>query len=152
MKRHPLARAVRMDKLGLAALSATLTHYLKGEAETAVPVVRMMARTADEIKKVAAKWAAAWQAGGIDCQVVQAESRVGGGSLPGTSLPSFAVAIRPKERGVDAAAAALREAPRPVIGRIQDDQLQIDPRTVLPRDEATLVESVQAVLGTGNPA
>ncbi len=152
LKRHPLARAVRMDKLGLAALSATLTHYLKGEAETFVPVVRMMARTPGEIQSVAAEWAAAWQASGIECRVVEAESRVGGGSLPGTSLPSFAVAIRPTERGVDAAAAALREAARPVIGRIQDDQLQLDPRTVLPRDEATLVQSVRVVLGSSDPA
>lgn len=148
MKRHPLARAVRIDKLGLAALSATLNHYLRGEAEAEVPVIRMMARTPDEIERVASEWVMTWQDAGINCQVVPAESRVGGGSLPGTSLPTHSVAIRPGKQRVDASATALREADLPIIVRIQDDQLLLDPRTVLPRDEATLVQSVQAILRT----
>ncbi|MBK8987801.1 MAG: L-seryl-tRNA(Sec) selenium transferase [Chloroflexi bacterium] len=132
--RHPLARAVRADKLALAALTATLTHYLKEEAETAVPIWQMIARTVDELGDTADTWAAQLQEQGIAAQVIDGHSTVGGGSLPGAMLPTRLVALA--TANPDDLAAALRTATPPLIGRIQDGRFLLDPRTVLP-DQAT---------------
>ncbi|MBP7592307.1 MAG: L-seryl-tRNA(Sec) selenium transferase [Chloroflexi bacterium] len=137
IKRHPLARAVRADKLALAALAATLTHYLKEEAETAVPVWQMIARSTNELGDVADTWAAHLQEQGITAVVVDGFSTVGGGSLPGTTLPTRLVAI--DAANPDALAAALRAQSPPVIGRIQDGRYLLDPRTVLPDQPGTLI-------------
>ena len=137
IKRHPLARAVRADKLALAALAATLTHYLKEEAETAVPVWQMIARSTNELGDVADTWAAHLQEQGIAAVVVDGFSTVGGGSLPGTTLPTRLVAI--DAANPDALAAALRAQSPPVIGRIQDGRYLLDPRTVLPDQAGTLI-------------
>lgn len=137
IKRHPLARAVRADKLALAALAATLTHYLKEEAETAVPVWQMIARSTNELGDTADTWAAHLQEQGIAGVVVDGFSTVGGGSLPGTTLPTRLVAI--DAANPDALAAALRAQSPPVIGRIQDGRFLLDPRTVLPDQAGTLI-------------
>ncbi|MCA9873588.1 MAG: L-seryl-tRNA(Sec) selenium transferase, partial [Anaerolineales bacterium] len=140
VRRHPLARAVRADKLALAALAATLTHYLKEEAETAVPVWQMIARPLAELEAVAHTWAAQLQEQGFVAQVVEGESTVGGGSLPGTTLPTWLVAI--DAAGPDDLATALRRQDPPVIGRIQDGRYLIDPRTVLPDQASTLIRLI----------
>jgi L-seryl-tRNA(Ser) seleniumtransferase len=142
IKRHPLARAVRADKLALAALAATLTHYLKEEAETAVPVWQMIARPLAELDEVAHTWAAQLQEQGIVAQVVDGASTVGGGSLPGATLPSRLVAIT--AANPDDLAAALRAHTPPVIGRIQDGRYLLDPRTVLPDQASELMKAVLA--------
>jgi L-seryl-tRNA(Ser) seleniumtransferase len=142
LKRHPLARAVRADKLCLAGLAATLTHYLKGEATTEIPIWQMIARTVEDIDAQAQRWAAFLSDHGVAAKVVDGNSRVGGGSLPGTSLPTRAVAI--ERDGVDRLAAALREATVPIIGRIHDQHLLLDPRTVLPGQEEMLLTTLIA--------
>jgi L-seryl-tRNA(Ser) seleniumtransferase len=93
LKRHPLARALRADKLCLAALSATLNSYLTGKAVEEIPVWRMIARPLADLAKQAEAWAAHLRANGIAAAVVDGRSTVGGGSLPGTSLPTKLVAI-----------------------------------------------------------
>ncbi len=140
IKRHPLARAVRADKLALAALAATLTHYLKEEAETAVPVWQMIARPLADIEETAHTWAAQLQEQGLTAQVIAGESTVGGGSLPGTTLPTRLVAI--PAASPDDLAAALRRQDPPVIGRIQDGRYLLDPRTVLPDQAGDLIRLV----------
>lgn len=145
LKRHPLARAVRADKLALAALSATLLHYLKDEAETAVPVWRMIAAPAEAIRARAETWAQALGAG----DVVPAESTVGGGSLPGETLPTFALRLAVADP--DRFLAQLRRAEPPVIARLQDDRVLLDPRTVLPEQEDHLLETLRQALN-GRPA
>jgi L-seryl-tRNA(Ser) seleniumtransferase len=140
IKRHPLARAVRADKMALAALSATLTHYLADQALTAIPVWRMIARPLTEIEAEAVAWANRLQAAGIAAQVMDGRSTVGGGSLPGTSLSTRLVAI--KQPDVERLAADLRNHELPVIGRIQDDLFLIDPRTVQPEQVEHLLEAV----------
>lgn len=140
LKRHPLARAVRADKLCLAALSATLHHYLKGEATAEVPVWQMIARPLSQIEAEAQQWAAHLVEQGVQAAVIGSESYVGGGTLPGTSLPTRVVAI--ESQRVDALAAALRTAPVAVIGRIQDGRLLLDPRTVLPGQADALLQSL----------
>jgi L-seryl-tRNA(Ser) seleniumtransferase len=140
LKRHPLARAVRADKLCLAALAATLTSYVTERVLQEIPVWQMMARPFDDLAATADTWAARWQEQGIQAQVVDGESTVGGGSLPGTSLPSRLVAI--EQPDVDRLAADLRQHTTPVVGRIQDGRYLIDPRTVLPRQVEPLIQAV----------
>jgi len=129
LKRHPLARAVRADKLCLAALSATLTHYIKGNALQEVPVWQMISRSLQSITSEAQRWATRLEAEGIEVELVDGRSRVGGGSLPGTSLPTKLVAVTNEDS--ESLASRLRTADVPVIGRIQDGRVLLDPRTVL---------------------
>lgn len=141
LKKHPLARAVRADKLALAALAATLTLYLTGRPED-VPVWGMIGRPVDEIAAEAKTWAARLQSMGLDAEVIAGESRIGGGSLPGTSQPTWLVAVAPPQGSADDLAMRLRAAPTPVIARIQEDRLLLDPRTVLPGQAEALMRSV----------
>jgi L-seryl-tRNA(Ser) seleniumtransferase len=135
LKKHPLARAIRADKLALSALSATLLHYLKDEAEREIPIWRMIATPSESIQARAQGWVENIGQG----EVVQGESTVGGGSLPGETLPTFLVAlqVRSPKRFME----RLRQAQPPVVARTQDDRVVFDPRTVLPeQDEALLAE------------
>lgn len=147
LRHHPLARAVRADKLCLAALNATLLHYATGEAMSAVPVLWMIARPAAELEAIAHRWRDRLAAGGVATTLVAGESRVGGGSLPGTSLPTHLLAIESETMRPDELAERLRNQPTPVIGRVQDDRLHFDPRTVLPDQEDALLAAVGALLG-----
>lgn len=139
LKQHPLARAVRADKLCLAALTATLDHYRKGEAVAKIPVWRMIARTLEDLHQTAHTWAA--DLGG---QVVDGESTVGGGSLPGAVLPTALLALDTPNPAVFAA--RLRSSAVPVIARIAGGRILFDPRTVLPGQEIALVTTVRQVL------
>ncbi len=139
IKRHPLARAVRIDKLCLAALTATLEHYQYGEALTHIPVWRMIALPLDAIRARAEGWAA--QIGEIETEVIAAQSTIGGGSLPGETLPTYALAVAVPHP--DQMMARLREAKTPVIARIADNRILFDPRTVFEAQEAALLEAIQ---------
>ena len=140
LKRHPLARALRADKLCLAALSATLTHYLKREAEIKVPVWRMISMPLDEIAKRAKHWARKLRQAGIEVLVIKGRSTVGGGSLPGETLPTWLVAIACESP--DELAARLRRNDPPVVARIEEGRLVLDPRTVATREEPKLLDAV----------
>ena len=140
LKRHPLARAIRADKLVLAALAATLLHYLKNEPTEKIPVWQMIAMPIQEIQDQAKKWANELGLG----KVVQGESTVGGGSLPGKSIATYLLAIDyPKP---DRLLTRLRATDPPIIARTQDDHVLIDPRTVLPEQRNTLINSLQEIL------
>ncbi|MCB9422142.1 MAG: L-seryl-tRNA(Sec) selenium transferase [Ardenticatenaceae bacterium] len=141
IKRYPLARAVRADKMALAALSATLAHYATDQALTHIPVWRMIAYPLTEIEEEANRWAARLRTSGIDAAVVDGRSTVGGGSLPGTSLPTRLLAV--KHSDIEQLAVDLRNHEPPVIGRIQDDLLLLDPRTVLPEQAETLLKALE---------
>jgi L-seryl-tRNA(Ser) seleniumtransferase len=140
LKRHPLARALRADKLCLAALSATLTHYLKREAEQEIPVWRMISMRPDEIARRAKQWTRKLHQAGIEAQVIEGRSTVGGGSLPGETLPTWLVAVECDSP--DTLAARLRRSDPPVIARIEDGRLVLDPRTVQTGEEKELLEVV----------
>jgi L-seryl-tRNA(Ser) seleniumtransferase len=144
LKRHPLARALRADKLCLAALQATLLHYLKGEAAEQVPVWRMIATGLAEIERRARRWRRSLRQAGVEAEVVDGESTVGGGSLPGETLPTKLVALAVPHP--DQLAAALRAADPPVIARIEEDRLVLDPRTVQAEEERRLLEVVKEAL------
>jgi len=140
LKKHPLARAVRADKLCLAALSATLLHYLKDEAESAIPIWRMIAAPLDEIQARARRWAATLGRG----EVIAGESTVGGGSLPGETLPTWLLAL--EIASPDRALARLRQAHPPVIARVQEERVALDARTVLEEQEEALLAALRDCL------
>jgi L-seryl-tRNA(Ser) seleniumtransferase len=140
LKRHPLARALRVDKTTLAGLEATLGHYLRGEAEREVPVWQMIAMPLPEITERARNWAGELARRGIAAEVVDGESTVGGGSLPGETLPTRLLAL-----GVpspDKLAAQLRAGNPPVVARIEAERLLLDPRTVLPAQDEILLAAL----------
>jgi L-seryl-tRNA(Ser) seleniumtransferase len=144
LKRHPLTRALRVDKITLAGLQATLTHYLKGEVEEKIPVWKMITTPLDEIEKRAGSWAKRLADAGASVEVVDGESTVGGGSLPGETLPTKLVAIRVSSP--DKLSLLLREGEQPVIGRIEDDLFLLDPRTVLSGEDEKLLQAVERAL------
>ncbi len=137
LKKHPLARAVRADKLALAALSATLLHYLKDEAVSEIPVWRMISADQAEIQARAQSWATTLKSG----KVIPGQSTVGGGSLPGESMPTFLFALDIPHP--DRYLKRLRDNNPPIIGRIQADQAVFDPRTVLQEQDEDLLKSLQ---------
>jgi L-seryl-tRNA(Ser) seleniumtransferase len=138
VKKHPLARAVRADKITLAGVTATLSHYLKDEAEREIPVVWMMSLTAEQAKVRAE----AWQKVLMQGEVVQSESTVGGGSLPEESMTTFALAL--SVRSTDKFLLRLRTSNPPVIARTENDRVLLDPRTVL--DDELLLRVLQETL------
>jgi L-seryl-tRNA(Ser) seleniumtransferase len=142
LRRHPLARALRVDKGTLAALQATLLHYLRGEAEREIPVWRMIAAVPDVLAARAGEWAAALQGEGIPTDVVAATSTVGGGSLPGETLPTHALSLVCSD--LDGLAARLRAGQPPVVVRIAEGRVLLDPRTVAPSADEALLGALRA--------
>jgi L-seryl-tRNA(Ser) seleniumtransferase len=140
LRKHPLARAVRADKLCLAALSATLVHYIKDEAEGEIPIWRMIAAPLDDVERRARLWAVSLGQG----QVIPGESTVGGGSLPDETLPTrlLALDVTSPNRFLK----RLRQGSVPVIARTQDERVVLDPRTVLPEQESLLLKALQEEL------
>ena len=106
LRHHPLARALRVGKDTLAALQATLLHYLRGEAEREVPVWRMISLPLESLSARATAWANALAERGIAASVMPAQSTIGGGSLPGEVLPTCALALA--HAAPEALTAALR--------------------------------------------
>ena len=143
LARHPLARAVRIDKLSLASLSATLVHYLRGEAEQEIPVWRMISTPEGDLKKRATSWQS-----GLECPSAVTESRsaVGGGSLPGETLPSWVLSVDCQSTGAEEVMRRLRENNPPVVARIDEDRVLLDPRTVLPEEDGPLLDALRAAV------
>ena len=143
LARHPVARAVRADKMSLAALATTLLHYLRGEAPEKIPVWQMISASPDEIARRARRWQ---DAASGNADVVESRSTIGGGSLPGETLPSWSLSIDPGEHGPAALASRLRDMPLPIVGRIEDGRVLLDPRTVLPGQDAGLVSGLRSLV------
>jgi L-seryl-tRNA(Ser) seleniumtransferase len=151
MKKHPLARAVRIDKMTLAALEATLKLYFdEAKAVKEIPTLAALFakpaelrkradRLAAEIKKAAGK--------GVQADSVKDTSKAGGGALPLAEMPTAAVRLTIDGMSANKLEAALRRYKVPVIGRIKDDALLLDLRTILPRDEKDIVAAVVAAAG-----
>ncbi|MGD8624988.1 MAG: L-seryl-tRNA(Sec) selenium transferase [Anaerolineae bacterium] len=148
LKKFPLTRALRVDKTTLAALQATLRHYLLDEALEKVPVWRMIAQTSEELADRANRWVRELAALGLAAAVQPGHSTVGGGSLPGETLPTHLVAL--EADSADGLAARLRAGEPPVVARIEADRLVLDPRTVLPEQEEVLWQRLAAAVETGD--
>ena len=142
MSRHPLARAVRIDKLTLAALEATLRQRLTGRLDE-IPVERMIRATVADVRRRAAMWSVKLEERGVPVTLIAGESAVGGGSVPGHGLPTVLIALSgPASR----LAAALRHGEPPVIARIEKDACCLDPRTVLKGEDETLIDAVEVAV------
>ncbi|TAN35124.1 L-seryl-tRNA(Sec) selenium transferase [bacterium] len=144
MSKHPLARAVRIDKLTLAALEATLRQRRTGHLDE-IPVERMLGVAVQEVRRRAALWSVKLIERGVRTTLVEAESAVGGGSLPGHGLPTVLVAL---DGPASRLSAALRRGEPPVIARIEKDACCIDPRTVLRGEDEALIDAVEAAVGS----
>src|SRR5437762_4914290 len=122
LRSHPLMRAMRPDKLTIAALVATLELYRDGRAESELPVWRMIAATPAGLAKRARAIATRLASGGVECDVIETRSTVGGGSLPEETQPSRAVAIGARHGRANDVAAQVRSAEPPVIGGVVEDR------------------------------
>ncbi len=140
LKKHPLARAIRADKLCLAALSVTLLHYLKDEALQEIPIWRMISASLESLQQRVDSWRVVLGVG----EVAHSQSTVGGGSLPDETLPTVALAISvpSPNRLLD----QLRQCQLPVIARLEDDRVLFDPRTILPEQDSQLLASIRQAI------
>ena len=143
IRRDPLARAMRPDKATLAGVAATLGLYRAGRAVDEIPVWSMIAMPSAVIRERAGEMAAAL-GGSPVAEVVAVDSTIGGGSLPGETLPSFGVALR--ARSAATALTALRRGSPPVVGRIGEGRVILDLRTVAPDDDERLVSAIKRAL------
>jgi L-seryl-tRNA(Ser) seleniumtransferase len=146
-RRHPLARAMRIDKLSVAALEATLGLLRDpAVARREIPVLAMLSATAEDLARRAAGLHDLLLAAGVAAEVVEATARAGGGALPTLELTGAVVAVDAGVSGPDALAAALREAEPPVIGRIANGRLLLDPRTMTDGEIRPAADSVASAL------
>ena len=144
MRRHPLARALRADKLCIAALEATLGAYLEGTAQAEIPTLRMLHAPLPEVEGRAARLAAelARAVPHLEPDAAPSVARSGGGTLPVREIPSFAVRLGAAGADAESLAEKLRRADPPVIGRVHEGRLWLDARTLLPEDEEAVVRAV----------
>ena len=140
LKKHPLARALRADKLCLAALSATLIHYLKDEAITEIPIWRMISMPLDSLRQRAHRWVDALGVG----EVVESQSTVGGGSLPDEILPTYVFGL--SAHSPNSILDSLRTCQPPIIARLEADKVIFDPRTVMPEQDNDLLSSLRSII------
>ena len=147
MRRHPLARALRADKLCLAALEATLTSYLEGTAEQDLPTLSMLRAPGEEVRRAAEDLAAKLSDGvpALEVDVAPSVARSGGGTLPLYEIPSFAVRLGGADP--EALAERLRAHDPPVVGRVHEGRVWLDARTLLPGDDGAVVAAVKGAVG-----
>ncbi len=140
LRRHPLARAVRADKMCIAGLAETFLHYMREEAEQEIPVWLMISMKLDQIKERAELWRDMLGKG----EVCSGKSTIGGGSLPEEMLPTWLLALDISQP--DRFLKKLRQANPPIIARIEDNQVLFDPRTVFPEQDDSLVAGLKAAI------
>ena len=146
VRRHPLMRAVRADKLTYSALEATLALWAKEPARCEIPVYRMLTMTTEEIERRA--WTLAGDIGrvpGLSCQIIDGLSTIGGGSAPESRLPTRLVALTVTEMTASTLEARLRAGDPPVVARIEDDRVVMDLRTVASEEIDSLARAIAAL-------
>ena len=147
VRKHPMARALRIDKLTLAALEATLRLYLDPmKALAQVPTLRMLSLPVSELQQRCESLLprlTEMLGEAAECTIIEATATVGGGALPLAELPGQVIALVPKQLSLNELTTRLRSCEPAVVGRIQDDRFLIDPRTLIADDEAMLLQSLQ---------
>ncbi|MBH52385.1 MAG: L-seryl-tRNA(Sec) selenium transferase [Chloroflexi bacterium] len=140
IKIHPLARALRSDKASIAGLSATLMHYVNQEFEKEIPIWRMISRTTEDVLTTAQKWNSMFSGS----EIIAGESTIGGGSLPGETIPSWLIGFKEDIHfsSYEMAKILRNEIPIPIIGKVQQDKFLLDPRTVLMEEEKYLENAI----------
>jgi L-seryl-tRNA(Ser) seleniumtransferase len=150
IRRHALMRTVRVDKITLAGLHATLLHYLRNEAPEKIPVWQMIAAPLESLRQRAGAWLDTLQGiPGCRLALQDGQSTIGGGTTPGESIATCILSIRPigTSRGwASHVATELRHTRTPVLGRVEDGALLIDPRTVLPSQDISVGEALRTAL------
>jgi L-seryl-tRNA(Ser) seleniumtransferase len=143
IRSNPMFRALRVDKLIYAALEATLLSYIREDFD-AIPALRLMRIPASEIRSRAEKLAADLQkqSSRYTTDVVESASAIGGGSAPGATIPTFVLGLRFDGMSAQQLADALRRSDPPVIGRVEDDCVLLDLRTVFPDQDAQLLAAL----------
>ncbi len=147
---HPMARALRVDKLTLSALAATLRQYRDEEkALLAIPLLHLLTTSEDNLQNRAQRLAPQMAAAAAvdQAEAIAAVTYLGGGSIPAQKLSTWCVALTPAEMTVDRLATALRTGTPSVVGRVQQDRLLLDLRSVLPRQDTQLVAALEALRG-----
>ena len=142
LKRHPLLRALRVDKMTLAALEATLRAYADGSAVSTLPTLAMLAASPEELRAQARTLCEKLTEHGISAEVLAEEDAVGGGSVPAQTLPGFAAAVTPRHCHMDELAERLRQRETPVVARIAHERLLLCLRTLRPEEYDELVRAV----------
>lgn len=148
MRRHPLMRALRVDKLTYAALEGTLVEIARGRGTTAVPVLRMLSASVEDIGTRAEMLVRRLSEAGRNATIVDGSSAIGGGSAPGTRLPTQLVTIEPQaqDTSADDLLRRLRASDPPIIARIEDQRVVLDLRTVAPEQDEPLAGLLLAAL------
>jgi len=149
LKREPLFRALRCDKLVLSGLESTTDAYLRGESR--VPVLEMMRAGIDELKARAERIVAAVNEGSLRLRVATARAHIGGGTLPRSVLPSIAIEVTHPQLGAQALATLLRRLPEPVIGYVGRGSLKLDLRTVFPHQDEAVIRALRTLGTPGIP-
>lgn len=144
LRKHPLYRALRSDKLRLAALEATLLSHQKDQAATEVPVMRMLALTADEIEQRARAVVDEINSE-LNLEILAGESTIGGGAGPTSTLPTRLIAVTHPRKSADELERQLRTSSPPIISRISDGKVLLDLRTVFPEEIPPLVKALGAI-------
>ena len=142
LRRHPMARALRVDKLTIAALNATLMAYVAGTEREEIPVWRMLALEREQLEPRARAWA---EAGGG--RVVESRSMIGGGAAPGAGRPTWCAALRAEE-GAEWLARALREAGPAIVARVEAGETLLDPRTVAEADDEHVTATIRTLFSS----
>ncbi|NIM97633.1 MAG: L-seryl-tRNA(Sec) selenium transferase [candidate division Zixibacteria bacterium] len=149
LKTHPLHRALRLDKMFLAGLERVLLYYLKGEATTKIPAWQMISAPLDSLQARAQKIREELGKSNIEVTIQESQSTVGGGSLPGETLPTIVLSVssvhRPIDLSADQQARHFREESPPIIGRIENDKFVLDLRTVFPHQDEILVSAIKNI-------
>jgi len=147
---HPMMQALRADKITLAALAATLRLYRDPQiAERDVPILSLLSTSVENLRNRAQRLAP--QIASVKAiaaaEPVEATAFLHGGSVPAQQIPTWCIAVKPATGDLDALAEALRLGSPPVVGRVEEDRLLLDLRSVLPRQDIDLVEAVAALDG-----
>ncbi len=150
VRKHPMARALRIDKLTLAALEATLRLYLDPhKALQEIPTLRMLSTSKEELRQRCENLLPKLQnalGDTADLSICEASATVGGGALPLAELPGWVISLAAKQISLNAMAGRLRRRTPPVVGRIQDDRFLIDPRTLSTQEEEGLLQALRQAL------
>lgn len=145
LRRHPLYRALRSDKIRLAALEGTLTDLQQGMGAEKIPVLKMLSLTREDLKSRTNEFVQKIFNTGLSVEIQESESAVGGGAGPTADLPTLSIAITHSSRSPHEIEIALRTSSPPIIARISDDKVLLDLRTVFPYQEPELLKALQTL-------
>ena len=144
LRKHPMHRALRLDKMFIAGLEGVLFHYLKGEATKKIPAWQMISTPLDALKKRAENIKEQLEKSGISITITESKSTVGGGSLPGETLPTIVISVA-SDSSADEQAILFREQSPPIIGRIEDDKFVLDLRTIFPQQDDLIRKAIKNI-------